>query len=275
MASPRTAKARPSRSIIAPSGRCSIGRLASACAPVEPFAVEHASISARLGRHPRRSQRAGTPPPRRAGIRSTADGRPPARSARRERTARCSPRPTPSRRRPLNAQTQAIHCLEAQRRRPSVRSSRWNRPPRLPISAPRAGVAQARQTDRRGFAAAAPAHRSAEDRQGREARGRRSGVSALAARCRCPRRPLGARLGRDVDAVDVVAEIDDAVPVRPAGQIDPDHRHGLGELDVVARAVLHLASSAALFQAPTGPPACPAAAIRRDRRRPARARSRG
>src|ERR1700722_1161920 len=41
-----------------------------------------------------------------------------------------------------------------------------------------------------------------------------------------------------VDIVDVVAEIGRPVAIRPAGQIDPNYRHGLREVDVVARAFL-------------------------------------
>src|ERR1700722_4719037 len=48
------------------------------------------------------------------------------------------------------------------------------------------------------------------------------------------------RFADSVDIVDIVAEIGRPVAVRPAGQIDPDHRHRLGELDLVGRAFLDL-----------------------------------
>src|ERR1700722_2474263 len=41
-----------------------------------------------------------------------------------------------------------------------------------------------------------------------------------------------------VDIVDVVAEIGGPIAVRPASEIDPDHRHRLREVDVIARAFL-------------------------------------
>src|SRR6202789_2778029 len=46
------------------------------------------------------------------------------------------------------------------------------------------------------------------------------------------------RLADIVDIIDIVAEIGGPLAVRPAGQIDPDHRHRLHEVDVVARAFL-------------------------------------
>src|SRR3984957_7849830 len=52
------------------------------------------------------------------------------------------------------------------------------------------------------------------------------------------RAPL--RFADIVDIVDVVTKLCWRLAVRPAGQIDPDHRHGLGEVDAVGRAFLDL-----------------------------------
>ena len=58
--------------------------------------------------------------------------------------------------RPLNFSTQQIHCRDAQRREPSVLSSRWNFPPRLPNRVPARVSQRDHRTDRPGLAAASP-----------------------------------------------------------------------------------------------------------------------
>src|SRR5580704_8913143 len=73
------------------------------------------------------------------------------------------------------------------------------------------------------------------------ARSRRPRLSAADGRL-SHRRSLRAhlRFADIIDIVDVVAEIGRPVAIRPAGQIDPNYRHGLREVDVVARAFLDL-----------------------------------